>query len=152
MSDSNLTARVALIAVVAGIAGVADALGCASASAPPPRAQGEGMVLASIPPEHREEYALFAQRCSKCHSLARALNNGDRDEKYWALYVTRMRRQPSSGIAPADEPPILRFLNYHSAQLRAESAPDAGPSSASVVAVPSAGLDAGVDAFDAGQP
>ncbi len=103
------------------------ALGCSSASSRA-RVQGEGVVLSSVPLELRDEYALFAQRCSKCHSLARALNNGERDEKYWALYVTRMRRQPSSGIAPADEPPILRFLNFHSAQLRAESAPDAGTS------------------------
>lgn len=112
------------------------ALGCpppeaASGSTPasssqPMRTHGEGLVLATVPPELREDYALFAQRCSKCHSLARVLNNGEHDEKYWARYVTRMRRQPSSGIAPQDEPPILRFLNYYSAQLRAENGPDAG--------------------------
>jgi hypothetical protein len=80
----------------------------------------------SIPPEMRSEYSLFANRCSKCHSLARALNNGDHDAQYWARYVARMRRQPASGIAPEDEPPILKFLNFYSAQLRADNVTDAG--------------------------
>lgn len=118
--------RLASIATLLALVLQALALGCAGGGSQMTRVQGEGVVLSSIPLEHRDEYALFAQRCSKCHSLARALNNGDRDEKYWALYVTRMRRQPSSGIAPEDEPPILRFLNFYSAQVRAESAPDAG--------------------------
>ena len=146
MSGSSIAARVAVIALVAL---VIDALGCASAGSSGARAQGEGVVLSSIPPELRDDYALFAQRCSKCHSLSRALNNGDRDPKYWAIYVTRMRRQPSSGIAPEDEPAILRFLNYHSAQLRADGAPDAGSSAtpaAAATPAPSPGLDAGVEA------
>ena len=95
---------------------------------PPPRvqAQGEGLTSASVPADLKAEYALFSQRCSKCHSLSRALNNGDHDPQYWQRYVTRMRRQPASGIAPEDEPPILRFLNYYSAQLRADNQQDAG--------------------------
>ena len=32
----------------------------------------------------------------------------------WADYVDRMRRQPGSGISPADTRPILRFLHYYS--------------------------------------
>ena len=42
--------------------------------------------------------------------------------------MTRMRRQPSSGITLEDEPPILRYLNFYSAQLRAENIVDAGAS------------------------
>ena len=99
---------------------------CSSAGPGAVRSQGEGVSVSSLPPEHQAEYALFAQRCSKCHSLARVLNNGDHDERYWARYVSRMRRQPASGIAPEDEPPILRFLNFYSAQLRAENGTDAG--------------------------
>ena len=92
-----------------------------------PARAGEGVAASAVPPEVKEEYALFAQRCSKCHSLSRALNNGDHDPQYWARYVSRMRRQPSSGIAPEDEPPILRYLNFYSSQLRAQSgAVDAG--------------------------
>lgn len=97
--------------------------GCSPAQTP--RASGEGVSASAVPAELKDEYALFSQRCSKCHSLARALNNGDHDPQYWSRYVARMRRQPSSGIAPEDEPPILRYLNFYSAQLRAENS-DAG--------------------------
>lgn len=70
--------------------------------------------LAKVPPELRDDYALFAQRCSKCHSLARPLESGIDDDEYWKRYVERMRRQPGSGISPEDEVPILRFLHYFS--------------------------------------
>jgi hypothetical protein len=99
---------------------------CSSAGAVSVPTQGEGVNVGALPAEYRAEYALFAQRCSKCHSLARALNNGDHDAPYWARYVARMRRQPASGIALEDEPPILRFLNFYSAQQRAENGTDAG--------------------------
>ena len=70
--------------------------------------------MQKVPPELRDDYALFAQRCSKCHSLARPLTSGIDDDEYWKRYVERMRRQPGSGISPEDEAPILRFLHYFS--------------------------------------
>ncbi len=73
---------------------------------------------AKLPPELRADYAVFAQRCSKCHSLARPLTSGIDDDEYWRRYVERMRRQPGSGISPDDEPPILRFLHYFSEEQR----------------------------------
>jgi mono/diheme cytochrome c family protein len=79
----------------------------------------EGLEPAALPAELRADYAVFAQRCSKCHSLARPLNSGISDENFWVLYVARMRRQPASGITQEDAGPILRFLHYYSlAQLR----------------------------------
>jgi hypothetical protein len=64
------------------------------------------------------DYALFAVRCSKCHSLSRPLNSGiDRDD-YWRLYVERMRRQPGSGISEDDTVGILRFLHLYSIEQR----------------------------------
>ena len=85
------------------------------------RDAGNRASASGLPAELKDEYALFTQRCSKCHSLARVLDNGDHDSRYWSRYVSRMRRQPSSGIAPEDVPPILRYLDFYSAQLRAES-------------------------------
>ncbi|HEX4513361.1 MAG TPA: hypothetical protein VH054_07490 [Polyangiaceae bacterium] len=67
-----------------------------------------------VPADLRADYAIFEQRCSKCHSLARPLTSGIDDDEYWRRYVERMRRQPSSGISPEDEVPILRFLHYFS--------------------------------------
>jgi hypothetical protein len=87
-------------------------------------ARYEGLDPSTMPAEVRADYAVFAQRCSKCHSLARPLNSGITDEGYWALYVARMRRQPASGISPEDAPRILRFLHYYSLeQLRKREPP-----------------------------
>ena len=77
-------------------------------------ARSEGLDVASLPPEVRPDYELFADRCSRCHSLARPLESGITDDVFWKKYVERMRRQPGSGISPADEIPILRFLHYYS--------------------------------------
>jgi hypothetical protein len=79
----------------------------------------EGVDVAALPENVRPDYELFAQRCSKCHSLARPLESGITDDVYWKEYVERMRKQPSSGISPADEIPILRFLHYYSKNKKA---------------------------------
>lgn len=66
----------------------------------------------------RGDYEVFAQRCSKCHTLARPLNSGITEDEFWTLYVARMRRMPGSGISPEDETRILRFLKFFSAEQR----------------------------------
>jgi hypothetical protein len=76
--------------------------------------RSEGLDVATLPVEVRADYELFADRCSRCHSLARPLESGIKDDTFWKEYVDRMRRQPGSGISPADEIPILRFLHYYS--------------------------------------
>jgi len=87
----------------------------------------DGVEVARLPPEMRDDYAIFADRCSKCHSLARPLTSGIDDDEYWRRYVARMKRQPSSGITEDDTPRILNFLYYYSAQLRAKKQnPEAG--------------------------
>lgn len=78
------------------------------------------LAVGKMTPEVQADYVLFANRCSKCHSLARAFNQGDRDDMFWSHYVTRMRLQPGSGIAPEEEVPIVRFLHYYSELLRKE--------------------------------
>lgn len=83
------------------------ALACAATTA------GEGLDPAQLPAEIRDDYAVFARRCSKCHSLARPLYSTIDHDSLWEAYVNRMRRQPGSGIAPGDVAPILRFLHYY---------------------------------------
>ncbi len=68
----------------------------------------------------RADYAVFAHRCSKCHSLSRPLDSGIDDDEYWKRYVERMRRMPSSGISHEDEVPILRFLHRYSLEQAAK--------------------------------
>ena len=86
-------------------------------TSPRVRTSGEGLDVNSLPEEQRADYRLFAQRCSKCHSLARVLDNGHIEDRFWERYVDRMRHQPSSGIAPAEVPAILRFLHYYSTEV-----------------------------------
>jgi len=105
----RLPAHAALAALLLIMTGVA---GCASSGA------REGLDVARLPAEVQPDYTLFAHRCSKCHPLARALNSGIDDDGRWVDYVTRMRRQPGSGITPEDTAPILRFLHYYSLEQR----------------------------------
>jgi hypothetical protein len=84
--------------------------GCATA--------GDGLDVATLPVEVRPDYAVFARRCSKCHSLARPLQSGIEDDAFWVAYVNRMRRQPGSGISQRDMEPILRFLHHYSLEQR----------------------------------
>ena len=99
--------RVALAALFAGL--------LSGASACQTFARTDGLDISRIPQEKRSEYNLFADRCSRCHSLARPLNAGITREEEWRNYVRRMRRQPSSGIAPEDEDTLVRFLVWYSA-------------------------------------
>ncbi len=85
--------------------------------------RGEGLDVRTVPPDLRADYALFAQRCSKCHSLARPLNSGITSDEFWRLYVERMRRQPGSGINAGDAYYILRFLHWYSAPRDAGGGP-----------------------------
>jgi hypothetical protein len=107
---------------------LATSLGIAADACTISGTRSEGLDPSTLPAEVRTDYAVFALRCSKCHSLARPLSSGITDENYWALYVARMRRQPASGISPEDAPRILRFLHYYSVdQLRKRApAPEGG--------------------------
>jgi len=82
--------------------------------------RGEGLDASKLPDAVRPDYDVFAQRCSKCHSLARPLQSGIVEDEFWAMYVARMRRQPGSGITPEDTVIILRFLHFYSEEQRAK--------------------------------
>lgn len=94
------------------VLGVAILLGCAAYQ------RGEGLDVTTVPAGLRGDYDLFAQRCSRCHSLSRPLNARVSSEDHWRGYVTRMRRMPGSGISPDDVPALLRFLNWYSTARR----------------------------------
>jgi hypothetical protein len=98
---------------IAGAAAIA-AVACGS--------HKEGLDPSQVPSELSSDYTLFTQRCSKCHSLARPLSAGIRDDDQWVNYVNRMRRQPGSGISLNDQAHILRFLKWYAADLRRQDA------------------------------
>lgn len=90
------------------------AVSCSVVACAPRGEPAEGLAESTLPVELRADYELYAQRCSKCHSLARSLQSGITDDRFWLEYVERMRRQAGSGISPRDVEPILRFLHYYS--------------------------------------
>jgi hypothetical protein len=93
--------------------GLAAASGCSGWLA-----RNEGLDVSTLPESVRPDYAVFAQKCSKCHSLARPLTSGIDEDDYWVMYVAKMRRQPQSGISQEDTVVILRFLHYFSMEER----------------------------------
>ena len=91
-----------------------------------------GVDPATLAPELRDDYAVFALRCSKCHALSRPLESGIDNDGAWVRYVARMRLQPASGISARDAEAILRFLHVlverqRAAKRSAESPRDVAP-------------------------
>ena len=80
---------------------------------------GDRLDVSKYSPELQRDYAVFARRCSRCHTLARPLNAHITDPQHWVRYVTRMRRNPSSGINREDAARILNFLLFYTAQVKA---------------------------------
>jgi hypothetical protein len=101
---------------------VLGALACAGA-----RFGTEGIDVATVPPSLRADYEVFADRCSRCHTLARPLNSGFTTMRDWTNYVARMRRQPGSGINADDTVQILRFLEYFNAHRDSMRSAEARP-------------------------
>ena len=117
--------RLGTIAALVELAAIALALASCAAS----NGRSEGLDVATLPADVRADYAVFARRCSKCHSLSRPLGSGITDDRDWVMYVTRMRRQPASGISENDVTVILRFLHYYSMELVQKKEKAGGPSS-----------------------
>lgn len=99
-------ARLAIIACV--VAGAA-ALGAGPSSDTGP----DRIDVSSFPPEMQQRYLVFAEKCSKCHTLARPINaqlkGGD-----WKNYIKKMIRRPSSGINEETGRRIFEFLKFYS--------------------------------------
>lgn len=74
----------------------------------------DSLDVSSYPPEMRQAYPLFAQKCSRCHTLARPINSQWATPVFWEHYVKRMWRMPGSGIGGAQAKQIWEFLVYDS--------------------------------------
>lgn len=109
-----MSARWALVAVASMFA-----LACAREAIP---RDGDGLDVSGQSQQFREDYAVFANRCSKCHGLVRPLHLASQQtsDEYWERYVERMRRQPGSGISPEDGVAVRRFLHVYSRLSRRE--------------------------------
>ncbi|MBI1930277.1 hypothetical protein HYR99_39255 [Candidatus Poribacteria bacterium] len=69
--------------------------------------------VSGYPPQMQEAYKVFAQKCSRCHTLARPINSKFFGEE-WRQYVYKMMRKPGSGLTPKKADEIIEFLIYDS--------------------------------------
>ena len=79
-----------------------------------PEDKGPNFIdVSSYPSKMQENYKLFEQKCSRCHTLARPINSEFIGEE-WRKYVYKMMRKPGSGLIPKTAEPIIQFLIYDS--------------------------------------
>ena len=78
--------------------------------------------VSHFPPKYQKSYELFADKCSKCHSLSRSINPS-LSADFWKSYIKKMTRLPGSGINEKTGATLLDFLIFFSQQ---RNSPDAG--------------------------
>lgn len=79
--------------------------------------------VSSYPPEQQKAYKVFADKCSKCHTIARPINT-TMSRPEWERYVKRMMHKPNSGISNSQGKDIFEFLAYDQ-QVRKDKNPSA---------------------------
>lgn len=70
--------------------------------------------VSKYPADMQQRYKLFAAKCGKCHTLARAINCEFVLEDEWERYVKRMMRKAGSFITAEDAKAIFEFVTYDS--------------------------------------
>jgi hypothetical protein len=133
-----LTAGVFIVAVAglwlgAASCGNGEAFSRASASLDPeplfPADVGPDTIdVTSYPVIQQENYTLFVEKCSLCHTLARAINSPLVDASTWTRYVKRMhgKNQARSNGGPllsGDEAKrVISFLTFDSRERKIKRA------------------------------
>ncbi len=70
--------------------------------------------VSKYPPAMQAAYKVFAAKCGKCHTLARAINSEYVLDEEWERYVKRMMRKSGDFITPAEGKEIFDFVVYDS--------------------------------------
>ena len=72
--------------------------------------------VADYPAQQKYDYAFFRLECSRCHTLARAINSPAQSRLYWRFHLARMslhsRFRHQGPISAAGTKSILDFLEY----------------------------------------
>ncbi len=87
----------------------------------------ETVDVSAYPAQQRLDYAVFARTCSRCHTLARAINAPLVGRGWWEFYMTGMRlRSSRTGrpLSPDETKSILDFLEYDSRVRKVDGARD----------------------------
>lgn len=70
--------------------------------------------VSKYPAEVQKAYKVFATKCAKCHTLARAVNCEFALDDEWERYVKRMMRKAGTFISPDEGKQIFEFVTYDS--------------------------------------
>lgn len=76
--------------------------------------------VSAYPAALQANYAVFANRCSQCHNLARPINCDFVIPDEWERYIKRMMRKPGSGISKEDGKKIFDFVVYDTTVRKAD--------------------------------
>jgi hypothetical protein len=68
--------------------------------------------VSKYPAEMKQRYKIYADLCSRCHPLARAVNCDFVLEDEWERYIKRMMRRGGRMINPDDAEAIFTFATY----------------------------------------
>jgi cytochrome c5 len=68
--------------------------------------------VSQYPKAIQENYKVFRQKCSVCHTTARPINSDFVLPDEWSRYVKRMMHKPGSLISATDGKKIYAFLVY----------------------------------------
>jgi cytochrome c5 len=81
--------------------------------------------VSAYPSEQRQNYAVYARACSRCHGLARSINAPYTSRGWWEFYMTGMRMRGRVAGRPFSREEItavLDFLDYDSRVRKVEHA------------------------------
>lgn len=76
----------------------------------------DSIDVSKFPKEQQENYKVFSEKCSRCHTLARPINTSVAAPQDWKATVEKMRRKPRSGISDDAQKQIADFLVYNASQ------------------------------------
>jgi len=71
--------------------------------------------VSKYPADMKTKYKVFADKCAKCHTIARAINCEFALDDEWERYIKRMMNKAGSSVIPAaDGKQIFEFVVYDS--------------------------------------
>jgi len=68
--------------------------------------------MARYPADMKAKYKVYTEVCSRCHTLARAVNCDFVREDEWERYIKKMMRRSGRMITPDDAQQIFEFVLY----------------------------------------
>jgi len=70
--------------------------------------------VSKYPVDMQARYKVFAAKCGKCHTAARAINCEFALDDEWERYIKRMMRKAGTFISPDEGKQIFEFVVYDS--------------------------------------